>query len=389
MPSSSSILINGAGVFGLTAAIELRRRGWGVTVIDPGPIPRPEAASTDISKVVRADYGSDAGYTELGLKALDGWREWNQQWNETVYREDGFLVLTRDEPQRGSFEYDSHKTLTALGQSLGTIEPGWEQRFPSWKSNLYSHGYLNPRGGWAASGRAVELLARDARAAGVDIREHQTFGRFVERAAKVIGLRTESGETIHADFTLMATGAWTATLLPELRDVLWATGQPVVHFKVENPDDFRPPKFSVWAADIGTTGWYGFPSLADGTLKIANHGPGRPIHPDDPRTILPEEEERFRQFAATTFPALKNAPIVERRLCLYGDSFDGNFWIDHHPDRPGLVIATGDSGHAFKFAPVLGKVIADIVERKPHSLSERFAWRDPSQVSAESARFKE
>ena len=61
-------------------------------------------------------------------------------------------------------------------------------------------------------------------------------------------------------------------------------------------------------------------------------------------------------------PALADAPIVHRRMCLYCDTFDGDFWIDHDPERPGLVVAAGDSGHGFKFAPILGALIADVVE---------------------------
>jgi sarcosine oxidase / L-pipecolate oxidase len=384
--TSRSIIIVGGGLFGLTSALELHRRDWRVTLIDPGTLPRPEAASTDISKVVRPDYGSDREYTEWGLQALEGWRSWNRQWQESVYHEDGFLVLSRNELLPGSFEYKSREMLRQLGYAPTDLQDNWEQTHPAWAPDRYGFGYLNPNGGWAASGRTIELLARDAREAGIEIRERTSFAGLIEKDSRVTGVIAGNGR-LEADQVLMASGAWTATLLPELHEVLWATAQPVIHFQVSDIPRFTAPQFPVWAAEICATGWYGFPALPDGTLKIANHGPGRRIHPDEPRTILPEEEQKFREFAALTFPELAHAPIIARRLCLYSDSFDGNFWIDHHPDRPGLVVASGDSGHAFKFAPVIGDLIADVVERKPHLFGERFAWRAPNTKGGDNARF--
>jgi glycine/D-amino acid oxidase-like deaminating enzyme len=142
----------------------------------------------------------------------------------------------------------------------------------------------------------------------------------------------------------------------------------------------------VWGADISRTGWYGFPALPDGRLKIGHHGPGRRVHPDEPRTVLPQEIENVRHFLEASLPSLADAPIAATRLCLYCDTFDGDFWIDHDPDRPGLVVAAGDSGHGFKFAPVLGRLIADVVERRPNPWKARFAWRRRGADRKEAAR---
>lgn len=387
MAATQSIIIVGAGVFGLTAALELRARGWRVTVIDPGPVPTPTAASTDISKVVRMDYGADELWTELGRRSIERWREWNRESGETLFHEDGFLVLTREAMRPGGFEHESFQFLTALGEKLERLDStAIARRFPAWAADKYPDGYLNPHGGWAASGKVVAWLATKARREGVHVFENCAFDRLLENGSRVIGVRAKDGREFRADLTLLATGAWTPTLLPELSDVMWATGQPVLHFRVANPAEWQAPRFPVWAADIGRTGWYGFPALADGTLKVANHGPGRRVHPDAPREVSPDDESRFRAFLRDTFPALADAPLIGTRLCLYCDTFDGNFWLDHHPQRLGLVIAAGDSGHAFKFAPVLGELIADAVECKEGIAKKRFAWRTRTTVSGEGAR---
>ncbi|MEQ2005600.1 MAG: FAD-dependent oxidoreductase [Limisphaerales bacterium] len=387
MAATQSIVIVGAGVFGLTAALELRARGWRVTVIDPGPVPTPTAASTDISKVVRMDYGADALWTGLGRESLTRWAEWNRESGESLFHNDGFLVLSRAPMQPGGFEFESFKLLTAQRERLGRLDSAAvARRYPAWAADKYPDGYLNPTGGWAESGKVIAWLAMKARREGVEVFENCAFDRLLENGSRVVGAQAKDGREFRTDLTLLATGAWTPTLLPELADVMWATGQPVLHFRVANPVEWQAPRFPVWAADIGRTGWYGFPALTDGTLKVANHGPGRRVHPDAPREVSPDDEPRFRAFLGDTFPALADAPLIGTRLCLYCDTFDGNFWLDHHPQRPGLFVAAGDSGHAFKFAPVLGWLIADAVERKEGIAMKRFTWRERKEPGGEGAR---
>lgn len=389
MTATQAIVIVGAGVFGLTAALTLRQRGWRVTILDPGPVPTPAAASTDISKVVRMDYGADELWTELGRKSLERWPGWNREAGQPLFHNDGFLVLSRAPMQPGGFEFESFKLLTAQGEKLEQLNSSsLAARFPAWASEHYPDGYLNPTGGWAESGKVVAWLARKARRDGVEVFEHCAFAQFLEDGSRVVGVQAQGGREFRADLTLLATGAWTPMLLPELSDVMWATGQPVLHFRVANPAEWQAPRFPVWAADIGRTGWYGFPALADGTLKVANHGPGRRVHPDAPREVSPDDEPRFRAFLRDTFSSLADAPLIGTRLCLYCDTFDGNFWLDHHPQRPGLFVAAGDSGHAFKFAPVLGNLIADAVERIPGLVHDRFKWRERKLDSGEGARAK-
>jgi glycine/D-amino acid oxidase-like deaminating enzyme len=381
------IVIVGAGVFGLTAAWELSERGWTVDVLDAGPLPQPLAASTDVSKVVRMDYGADDFYTALAEAALAGWDAWNVRWTPPLYHEVGFLLLASGPMRPGGFEHDS---LVALGKSGHAVERLDDARsragFGAWSREKYPDGYFNPRAGWTESGHVVVRLASEAQASGVRLRTGAAFSSLLQAGGRVIGVRTLSGDDHLADTVLIAAGAWTPHLLPELADVMWTTGQPVVHLDAGPSPDWRPPRFPVWAADIAHTGWYGFPALPDGTLKIGHHGTGRRVHPDDERIVLPSEVEQFRAFISESLPALAGAPVRTTRLCLYCDTFDGDFWIDHDPDRPGLVVAAGDSGHAFKFAPVLGGLIADVVERRPNPWARRFRWRARERDATEAAR---
>ncbi|MCF7787762.1 MAG: FAD-dependent oxidoreductase [Prosthecobacter sp.] len=383
---SSTILILGGGCFGLTAALELRARGWQVTLIDQGPLPYPDAASTDISKVVRMDYAQDEQHTAMGELSLQRWREWNAKWGEELYHEVGFLVMSRDIMQPGGFEHDSRAFLTQRGHSLrSTSSEMLREQHPAWNHTLYRDGYLNPVGGWAESGRVIARLAIEARAAGVTLIENVPQPHPLFEGSRCTGI-TSSHQTWQADAVLVAAGAWTPTLLPHLQDVMWATAQTVFHFQPQDPRSFTPPQFPVWGADIGKTGWYGFPANADGLVKVANHGPGRRVNASDLRTLPTGEEDRYRAFLRETFPSLADAPLHSTRVCLYCDTFDGAFWIDHDPAHPNLIIAAGDSGHAFKFTPVMGEIIADVVERKPNPWAKRYRWREKTAASSDGAR---
>jgi len=394
----SRIIVVGAGVNGVTAAIELKKRGHEVVLVDPGPLPHALAASTDISKAVRAAYGNDEDYTALAERSIKLWRQWNEEFGTTLYHEVGVMFVTRREMEPGDFEYESLKLLEKRRLNVARMDgPQLWKRFPAWNPDLYRDGVLEIEAGYAESGRAVGMLVERARSVGVELREGCKFVALDEmngRVAAVIlseveesrseglkiisrGSSTSLGMTrIAGDFVVMAVGAWTPYLLPFTRGFFRATGQPVFHLQPSNPELFAPARFPVFGADITTTGYYGFPINRDGVVKIANHGLGREMSPDSSERVVTADDERnLREFLAYSFPSLADSPIVYTRVCMYCDTHDGHFWIACDPEREGLVVAAGDSGHGFKFAPVLGEIIADAVEGKDNPLLDKFRWR--------------
>ena len=103
--------------------------------------------------------------------------------------------------------------------------------------------------------------------------------------------------------------------------------------------------------------------------------------------MVPEEDiQRLRAFLRESLPSLATAPVVHTRVCVYCDTFDGDFWIADHPDRPGVTVASGGNGHGFKFAPVLGDMIADVVEGESNPWAQRFRWRALGAIAREWAR---
>jgi glycine/D-amino acid oxidase-like deaminating enzyme len=370
-------IVVGAGINGVTAAVELRKRGHEVSLVDPGPLPYPLAASTDISKAVRAAYGADEDYAELAERSIQIWREWNAQFGVELYHETGFLFMRRTEMQPGDFEFESFMLLKGRGHKVERIDSAlMRKRFPAWNAELYPDGFLDHEAGYAESGRVVAQLVAVAKSCGVLLRENCRFADLDANGARVQGIVLDTGEKMVGDAVVMATGAWTPYTLSHTKKFFRATGHPVFHLRPRHPELFAPERFPVFGADISMTGYYGFPLNRDGVVKVANHGPGREMSPDSPdRVVTTKEETAMRNFLLENFPALADAPIVYTRICLYCDTNDGDFWIAPDPEHAGLMLAAGDSGHGFKFAPVLGEIIADAVEEKANPLLQKFRWR--------------
>ena len=135
-------------------------------------------------------------------------------------------------------------------------------------------------------------------------------------------------------------------------------------------------------------------------MKVGNHGDGfinpvllrtgRVVSTPTPSAPPKATVDLIKGFVDHVFPDLTNAPIQSAKICWYCDAWDGNFIIDHAPSRPGLVVACGGSGHGFKFAPVIGDVIADVVLDQPNARRERFAWRAPpsGEIKTEACRLR-
>ena len=384
-----NVVVIGAGAFGATAALELQARGHTVTLVDQGPLPNEGASSTDISKMIRMDYGSDVYYHELAERSLDGWDAWNTAWDRPLYHPEGFLVLAPGPMEPGGFEYESLRVLRERGYDPERLsEEILRDRYPVWNASKYPDGYMSPRGGWAESGEVVRRLLGSCADAGVRFVEGR-LDHLLERGSQVRGVRLADGTELDGDHVVVSAGAWTPVLLPWLGDLLRPVGQPVIHFGVEAPDDYRGPHFPPYAADTSGSGWYGFPALADGRLKLGHHGDGTVVHPDDRGTVSAAHIERARAFLAESMPTLADAPVVGTRICLYCDAVDGDLLIAADPDREGRVVASGGSGHGFKFAPMIGPLVADAVEGQKNPWDHRFRWRTSASPGAEQARFVE
>ncbi len=375
--TARKILVVGAGIFGVCAARCLQARGNVVTLIDPGPLPHPDAASTDINKFVRMDYGPDEAYTAWMETAFGGWDAWNRDWPEPLYHETGVLFLARTPMAPGGFEYESYTRLLARGHRPERLDAAEiTRRYPAWHSSGFVDGYYNPDGGYAETGRVLAQLLALAGDEGVRVRPGQAMTHLLETDGRVVGVAMSAGERLLADEVLVAAGARTPYLLPWLRGSLRANGMPVVHLKPEPAAWFADAVFPPFAADISRTGYYGFPTGRAGVVKMGHHGTGRELDPATPgHAVSPAEIDALRAFLKATFPELAAAPIVHSKICFYSDTWDGHFWIDRDPERPGLTVAAGDSGHAIKFAPVLGDLIADALEGRPNPHLARFRWR--------------
>jgi len=369
------VVVVGAGIFGTSAARALAARGHEVLVLEAGAPPHPLAESTDLSKIVRLEYGADEEYMALAERALAGWRRWNDELGEALFHETGVAFLARAPLAPGGFEQESLALLLARGHRPERLDAAAiAGRFPAFRPGAYVDGFFDPEGGWVAAGRVVARLAAELPLVASRARE------LLLQGPRVCGVACADGDH-PADAVVVTTGAWIADLVPWLAGSFRPVGQPVFHLASADA-----PSLPVFGADIANTGWYGFPVDPTGRLKIGHHGPGLAWRPGDPLVVPDGELPRFRDFVERTFPDLVGAPIVGTRICLYCDTHDGDFWIDRHPDRPGLVVAAGGSGHGFKFAPLLGPLIADAVEGRPHPDARRFAWRRPGPPRNEEAR---
>lgn len=387
-------LILGAGIFGVSAAVELRKRKYSVAILNPDDIPHPLAASTDISKVVRMEYGSDEEYMDMTRESMEIWKEWNDLFGETFYHETTYLLLSASslDTEEETYEKSSYQNLLKRGLNPERIKgEHFPKRFPAYNPEAYAEASFNQEGGFVESGRIVARLAEYAQQLGVEIFRGQTAKDLLVENNRILGVKTKEGEKFSAGQVIVCAGNFTPYLVPALKPYMMITGHPVFHLKPSQPELFLPEKFPVFAADIANTGWYGFPlHPLEKVVKIAKHGLGLELDPaKDERVVYEQDIQELREFLEFSFPVLANDPIVFTRRCCYTDTLDGHFWIDHHPEIKGLSIGSGGSGHGMKMGPVIGDMIATMAEEGNHKWAARYRWRelDRATTQMEEARF--
>ena len=405
-PPPSSVLIIGSGVFGLSTALALSTRpsfkNAHITLLDRSPFPSPDGSSIDTSRIIRADY-SDPAYASLAASAQEIWRQQgdSELGGQGRYSECG-LVLVADKGKQG--EKYVRESLENVRRICSHQGEGQIQELATRKEineavgtggGSGDWGYINPSSGWTDAEEGMKWLRRRAESTG---RITFTTGEAIsllKNGTRVLGAKLKSGPPILADLTILATGAWTSSLV-DLRGRATATGQVLCYLPLSAAEQEKLGKMPVLLNM--STGLFIIPPKNQ-LLKVARHGYGysNPVsipHPsgtgekidvslprtalDDPTLWVPREGElACRQALREMIPSLADRAFTKSKICWYTDTPDGNFLIDWCPGTEGLFVATGGSGHGYKFLPVIGERIVDVLERREiGELRGKWRWRE-------------
>ncbi|KAM6502510.1 FAD dependent oxidoreductase [Amanita muscaria] len=382
------IVIVGAGCFGISTAYHLLKRGFkNISIIERSDeLPAKDAASNDINRIVRSSY-SDPFYANLGREAIHSWRN-REEWGDS-YHESGLLNVFSTVEQSGkSYADDSYRNDVALGARVKELIGGDAIRsvFPEsvhLGSFASRNGYINYDCGWANAGQGLSLMIQKVRDLGGEFILGKTVCNLLREEGRTVGVQCADGSTYPAAVVILSIGSWTASALPNLRleKNCLATGQCIATMQLTEEEAARYRGCPV-LLDL-TTGFYVFPPTNGHVVKVAIHnfgltnsmavaGEESPAKISTPRTITSDPVRglcipkvalrKLRSHLREFFPDLAQKPFSGTRLCWYNDTPDGSWIIGYYPNDAGLMMATGGNGHAYKFLPVIGQIVADACE---------------------------
>jgi sarcosine oxidase len=365
MGATKRIAVIGAGAFGGWTALHLLERGARVTLLDAWGPGNSRASSGGETRVIRGTYGPDQPYTEMAARALKLWRKYERRWKRQFLHRSGVLWMAAgdDTFERGSVEMLRRAKIKFQDLSSAQMTKRWPQiNFEGIEWGIYEPecGYLDARMSCQA---VVEALV----AAG---------GKYWQLAVVVDALETDSldagplksiglsdGSRLQADCYVFACGPWLGKLFPQtIGDLIRATKQDVFFFGTPSGDfRFSDAHLPVWADHRGRFR-YGIPGSDRRGFKIADDTRGVDFDPTNgERVVSPETLADIREYVAFRFPALKNEPLLETRVCQYEQTPDSHFIIDRHPTMENVWVTGGGSGHGFKHGPAIGEMTAELI----------------------------
>jgi sarcosine oxidase len=345
----------GAGVFGAWSAWHLARRGQRVVLLDAYGPSNARASSGGETRIIRMGYGADEIYTRSSQRSLAQWKSFCVATGQRLFHETGVLWLAGEDDSR------VRQTMATLKRCEVPFEEmdraALERRYPQVSFEKVTLGFLEPKSGVLLARRAVAALVEDAVKLGVEFRI--ALMETPRGTGRVNTVKCSNGETISAGQFVFACGPWLGKIFPEiLGSRIFPTRQEVFFFGVPPGDErFAPPALPTWLFQEDE--YYGMPDLEGRGLKIALDHHGERVDPDtQSRLPTAAEAEIVQNYVSRRFPAMRNAPVVETRVCQYENTSNGDFLIDRHPEMENVWLVGGGSGHGFKHGPAVGEYVA-------------------------------
>ncbi|WWC70583.1 uncharacterized protein I206_104534 [Kwoniella pini CBS 10737] len=409
---SKILVVGGAGTMGSSTALHLARRGYkDIRILDMFQPPSANSAGNDMNKLISTQY-IDGIWGRLALETWDAWK--SDELFTPFLHPVGRLDLAKKDKRRVASlkrQYDlnvsagkgdnvewlhNKEDILKKGAYLedGEIE-GWQ-------------GMWIRDAGWVAARDALTAVGAELRRLGVKS-AFGTSGTFKSLllgtdGTTVLGVKAVDGKEWPADLVIMATGAWSPTLI-DLEDQCiskcWQFGH--IRLSAEEVDKLKGTP-TLYNSELG---FFMEPS-PEGIMKFVNEFEGytrmatcRPFgaktditmsvprsHALNPTDTIPEEGERaIKDVINTCFPQFSNKLLFDKAICWCTDSYDGNWLLCDDPRYNGLILATGDCGHTFKMLPIVGKYVADLIEgRLSREDRDRWRWRPEGKKAAETGR---
>ncbi|MFG1923245.1 N-methyl-L-tryptophan oxidase [Cryptosporangium sp. NPDC048952] len=352
---SFDIAVVGQGALGSAAAYHLARRNANVVAFEQFELGHVRGASHDTSRIVRTSYGAER-YVRLAQSAYRDWADFEAVSGERLVTTTGGLIFL---PVTGPYSAaDFTTSLAVVGIPYELLSPAevherWPQfRIPEGVETVYTADT-----GIAHASRTVAALQMQARAHGAVLRDRTPVVRLEPDDTGVV-VHTDAG-AVHAGKVVVAADAWTNTLLEPLGEAipLVTMQEQVTYFKPADASLFEPDGFPVWIWEDDFC-FYGFPTYGEPTIKAARDVSDNVMTPAD-RTYEPSDDllAQLTEFVNSTIPA--SGAALRTVTCQYALTPNREFVLGPLERHPNIIVALG-AGHAFKFTPAIGRILAEL-----------------------------
>lgn len=352
------VAVLGLGAIGSAALYHLSRRGVRTVGLDRFSPGHDRGSSHGSTRIIRLGYFEHPSYVPLVRRAYALWRDLEQASGRSLLTVTGIAEIGRPDSRlvvgtlaAARMHNLPHEVLDAAALM---------QRYPAFRLPGDFVGVVQSDGGYLEAEAAVQTHLDLAAAAGAHIR-HAERALGIEPSSATVRIVTDRG-TFDASAVIVAAGPWVKTLLPAFPAALRVTRQAVLWVEPHDRPPFRQDRFPVFMIESARGIHYGFPLHGSEGVKVAKHH-----HVDevvDPETYdrrVSAQDERVVREALAEFLPAANGRLLAAKTCLYTMSPDGDFVIDRVPGEPRILVASPCSGHGFKFAPVIGETVADLV----------------------------